>query len=121
MHTYWKNCPLAWQQSISLDCMHTTYWKNCPVAAWQQSFKGKSGGPTIVFEAVADHCLWFWHASYGYSGAMNDLNILNQSPLVRKMTDGSFSAIKREARVVPFSIIGEQFDKLFMLVGGIYP
>jgi Plant transposon protein len=103
----------------SLDCMHT-YWKNCPVA-WQQSFKGKQSGPTIVLEAVADHCLWFWHTSYGYSGAMNDLNILNQSPLLRKMTDGSFSATEREALVVPFSIIGRQFDKMFMLVDGIYP
>jgi Plant transposon protein len=53
---------------------------------------------------------------------MNDLNILNQSPLLKKMTDGSFSALERESRVVPFSIIMNQdFDKLFMLVDGIYP
>jgi hypothetical protein len=32
----------------SLDCMHTTtYWKNCPVA-WQQSFKGNARGPTTI-------------------------------------------------------------------------
>jgi Plant transposon protein len=39
-----------------LDCMHTYYWKNCPVA-WQQSFKGNKVdqplfwklSPTIVF------------------------------------------------------------------------
>ena len=30
----------------SLDCMHT-YWKNCPVA-WQQSFKGNARGPTTI-------------------------------------------------------------------------
>ncbi len=47
----------------SLDCMHT-YWKNCPVA-WQGSFQGRDKGrSTIILEAVADHCLWFWHASY---------------------------------------------------------
>jgi Plant transposon protein len=40
-----------------LGCMHT-YWKNCPVA-WQQSFQGKEAGPTIVLEATADHNLWF--------------------------------------------------------------
>jgi hypothetical protein len=40
----------------SLDCMHT-YWKNCPVA-WQGSFQGKDKGrSTIILEAVADHCL----------------------------------------------------------------
>jgi Plant transposon protein len=59
----------------SFDCMHT-YWKNCPVA-WQQSFKGNEAGPTIVLEAIADYNLWYWHTSYGYAGAMSDLNILN--------------------------------------------
>jgi hypothetical protein len=105
----------------SLDCMHT-YWKNCPVA-WQQSFKGKKGGPSIVLEAVADHYLWFWHVSYGYSGALNDLNILNLSPLMGRMTDGSFNATEREAGVVPFCVGEEEgeFDKLYVLVDGIYP
>ena len=103
----------------SLDCMHT-YWKNCPVA-WQQSYKGKKSGPSIVLEAVADHYLWFWHVSYGYSGALNDLNILNLSPLMGRMTDGSFSSLEKEAGVVPFTIEGEEFDKLYVLVDGIYP
>jgi hypothetical protein len=43
----------------SLDCMHT-YWKNCPVA-WQASFQGRNSGPTIVLEAIADYNLFFWH------------------------------------------------------------
>lgn len=47
----------------SLDCSHT-YWKNCP-KAWQGSFKGKEQKPSVVLEAIADHHLWFWHASYG--------------------------------------------------------
>jgi len=33
---------------FSLDCMHTS-WKNCPVA-YQGSFTGKEGKPTIVLE-----------------------------------------------------------------------
>lgn len=103
----------------SLDCMHT-YWKNCPVA-WQQSFCGKSKGPTIVLEAIADHYLWFWHLSYGYSGALNDLNILNLSPFLKGMTDGSFSSVEEESGVVPFTIGKDVFDKLYVLVDGIYP
>jgi Plant transposon protein len=103
----------------SLDCMHT-YWKSCPVA-WQQSFKGKESGPTIVLEAMADHCLWFWHTSYGYAGAMNDLNILNQSPLLTRLTDGSFTSVEKEAGVVPYPIGEKTHDKLFILVDGIYP
>jgi hypothetical protein len=113
----------------SLDCMHT-YWKNCPVA-WQQSFKGKQSGPTIVLEAAADYNLWFWHASYGYAGAMNDLNILIMSPLLDRLTNGTFKAVELEAGVIPFHI-GDSpsspspsspppFDRMFLLVDGIYP
>jgi Plant transposon protein len=103
----------------SLDCMHT-YWKSCPVA-WQQSFKGKQCGPTIVLEAMSDHCLWFWHTSYGYAGAMNDLNIFNQSPLPTRLTDGTFTSLEKEAGVVPYPIGDKTHDKLFILVDGIYP
>jgi hypothetical protein len=74
----------------SLDCMQTK-WKNCPVA-WQQSFKGRSKGmSTITLEAAApDYNLWFWHAAYGFSGALlNDANVLNLSPLLDQMTNGT--------------------------------
>lgn len=102
----------------SLDCMHTT-WKNCPVA-WQGSYKGKSQHEsTIVLEAIADHHLFFWHLSYGYAGTLNDINILNQSPFLRSLTDGMFNEL--ESDVVPYNIGDEIFDKMFVLVDGIYP
>ena len=101
----------------SLDCMHT-FWKNCPVA-WQGSYKGAKKKPSIVLEAIADHHLWFWHASYGYAGTLNDLNILHLSPLFRKFVDGTFEEL--EEKVVPFSIGQEVFNKVFILVDGIYP
>ena len=50
----------------SLDCMHT-YWKNCP-KAWQGQFKGKEEMASIVLEGICDYNTWFWHASYGYAG-----------------------------------------------------
>jgi hypothetical protein len=34
----------------SLDCIHT-YWKNCP-KAWQGSYKGKEEKASIVMEAI---------------------------------------------------------------------
>jgi hypothetical protein len=37
----------------SLDCSHT-YWKNCP-KAWQGSYKGKERMPSIVLEAISDY------------------------------------------------------------------
>jgi hypothetical protein len=104
----------------SLDCMQTK-WKNCPVA-WQQSFKGRNKGSChIVLEAAADHFLWFWHVSYGYSGALNDVNILNLSPLLDRFTDGSFTAVETESGVVPYRIGAAAFEKTFLLVDGIYP
>jgi hypothetical protein len=105
----------------SLDCMHT-YWKNCPVG-WQGSFQGKDKGQsTVILEAVADHYLWFWHASYGYSGALNDINVLQLSPLMQRLCDGTFGQTEVDSGVVPFDIgAWGQFNHTFMLVDGIYP
>ena len=103
----------------SLDCMHTV-WKNCPVA-WQGSFKGKEKKSTIVLEAIADHHMWFWHLSYGYAGTLNDLNILDLSPFLESLVNGKFATAESVAGVVPFHIGEEKFQKLFLLVDGIYP
>ena len=101
----------------SIDCMHT-YWKNCPVA-WQGSFKGKEKKPSIVLEALSDYHMWFWHAAYGYAGTLNDTTILHMSPLLDSFIDGSFAEI--ESTSVPFAIGEEEFNKCFVLADGIYP
>ena len=105
----------------SLDCMHTQ-WKNCP-KAWQASYKSskESGGPTVVLEAMSDYHLWFWHASFGYAGSLNDLNILNLSPFLECLVDGSFKTLEGAAGIVPFDVGGENFNALFALVDKIYP
>ena len=101
----------------SLDCMHT-WWKNCPVA-WKGSYKGKEKRSTIVLEAACDYHLWFWHAAYGYAGTLNDINILNMSPLMDRILDGTFQELEKD--LVPFKIGDEEFKRLYMLVDGIYP
>lgn len=103
----------------SLDCMHTN-WKNCPVA-WQGSFKGAKKQPTIVLEGACDHHMWFWHASYGHAGTLNDVNIMNISPLQRSWVDGSFTDVEAASGVVPFTIADTELTKTFVLVDGIYP
>ena len=105
----------------SLDCMHNG-WKNCP-KAWQASFKSgkESGGPTVVLEAAADYHLWFWHASFGYAGSLNNLNILNLLPLLESLVDGTFVEVENAANVVPFQVADNLFQRLFVLVDGIYP
>lgn len=101
----------------SLDCMHT-YWKNCPVA-WQGSYQGKEKKPSIVLEAISDYHLWFWHAAYGYAGTLNDKTILNLSPFLESLIDGSFA--EAEILTVPYKIEEYVFHRLFITVDGIYP
>jgi Plant transposon protein len=98
-----------------LDCMHVG-WRNCPIA-WQGQFQGKEKCPTVVLEAYADYNLWIWHASFGYAGTLNDINIWEQSPLLNAFVDGSFT---KEVDF-EFSIGGVTFDKVWLLVDGIYP
>jgi hypothetical protein len=98
----------------SLDCSHFV-WGNCPVA-YHGQFQGKEGKPTVVVEAMADHTLYVWHAVFGYAGTLNDLTIWDNSFLLHSICDGSFEMLDFQ-----FTIGGEEFDKLWMLVDGIYP
>ena len=102
----------------SLDCMHT-YWDKCPVA-WQGAFRnGAKKKPSIVLEAACDYHLFFWHASYGYAGTLNDINILNLSPLTEMILSGELASLEKE--VTPYKIGNEEFNQLYLLVDGIYP
>ena len=103
----------------SLDCTHTV-WKQCP-KAWNPQFKGKEKKATIVKEACCDYQMWFWHVSYGYAGTLNDLTILDASPLLESFISGAFEGKEDRAGVVPYMIGTQVFNKLFILVDGIYP
>jgi hypothetical protein len=90
--------------------------------------KVKGMATTITLEAAApvDYILWFWHAaSYGFSSeSLNDVNVfLGLSPLLDKMTNGTFSnRVEAEAGVVSFFIDTremEGFNKTYFLVDGI--
>jgi hypothetical protein len=103
----------------SLDCSHTM-WKNCP-KGWAGSYTGKPGAPSIILESVVDYHMFFWHVSYGYTGNIGDLNVLQQSPLLERMVDGTFHQLEEQADAIPFCIGNEEFNKCFILVDGIYP
>ena len=72
---------------------------------------------TIVLEAACDYNLWFWHTAYGFSGALNDGNVLSLSPLLDRMTDGSFAVVEEESGVIPFFIGSEPlpFERTYLL------
>lgn len=101
----------------SLDCMHVP-WKNCPVA-WQGSYHGAKGCPTLVLEGACDYHMWLWSACFGFAGTLNDKTILSLSELYDKLIDGTF--LEMESTSVPYNISREEFNKLFILVDGIYP
>ncbi len=99
----------------SIDCTHFA-WKNCPVA-WQGAYHGAKGGPTLVLEALTNYNLHIWEALLLAPGALNDINIWEQSQLLQKFTDGLF------IRNVDFcyTVRNEIFTKLWATADGIYP
>lgn len=101
----------------SLDCLHV-YWKNCPVGL-QGHFKKGTEKPhsSVVLEAMADHNTWFWHLCTGHAGTNNDINIWDVSPLLRAFLSDHWNTFIN----FKFKIDGVEFDKLWVLVDGIYP
>jgi Plant transposon protein len=65
--------------------------------------------------------IFFWHASFGYCGTLNDVSILSLSPLLDRMVNGELHVIEKDSGVVPFRIGEEKFQLLFILVDGINP
>ncbi|KFK24055.1 hypothetical protein AALP_AAs70484U000200 [Arabis alpina] len=96
----------------SIDCMQWE-WKNCPTA-WNGQFSRGSGKPTIVLEAVASYDLWIWHAFFGAPGTLNDINVLDRSPVFNDIISG-------HAPQVNFTVNGRDYDLAYYLTDGIYP
>lgn len=96
----------------SLDCMHWR-WEKCPVG-WQGQYKGHFKEPTVILEAVADHEMWIWHASFGLPDSLNDINVLHRSHLF----DG---VLTRRGPNVNFTVNGHDYNMGYYLADGIYP
>ena len=96
----------------SIDCIHWE-WKNCPTS-WKGMYSRGTGKPTIVLEAVASYDLWIWHAFFGAPGTMNDLNILDRSPVFDEIINGN-------APEVNFHVNGREYHLAYYLADGIYP
>ena len=68
----------------SIDCMHWE-WNNCPTA-WKAAFaKRVYKVPTIILEAIVSYDLWIWHAFFGMPGSINDINVLDRSPVFNEL------------------------------------
>ncbi|XP_018479975.1 uncharacterized protein LOC108851038 [Raphanus sativus] len=96
----------------SIDCMHWQ-WKNCPTP-WRGMFARGTGKPTIVLEAVASQDLGIWHAFFGAPCTMNDLNILDRSPVFDDIIYGI-------APEVNYYVNGNEYNMAYYLTDGIFP
>jgi hypothetical protein len=67
-----------------------------------------------MLEAVASYDRWIWHAFFGTTGANNDLNVLNQSPLFTHVLQGRAPEVK-------FTVNGSEYNMGYYLADGIYP
>ncbi|CAA7015230.1 unnamed protein product [Microthlaspi erraticum] len=88
-------------------------WKNCP-APWAGQYTRGSAKPTIVLEAVASHDLWIWHAFFGCPGTLNDINVLDRSPVFDDILQG-------RAPPVSYYVNGRKYKLAYYLTDGIYP
>lgn len=96
----------------SIDCMHQG-WKNCPVALKAQ-YQNRKKEAAIILEAVASHDSWIWYAYFGLPGSLNDINILNRSPIFKEHTDG-------KSPFVSDKVNDNDYDLPDYLADGIYP
>jgi len=65
---------------------------------------------------VCDEDLWVWHLFVGAPGSLNDINVMQQSPLYLDVTGGRWPP-----RGTPFTINGRTRTLPFYRVDGIYP
>uniref|UniRef100_A0A0D3BKX6 Myb-like domain-containing protein n=1 Tax=Brassica oleracea var. oleracea TaxID=109376 RepID=A0A0D3BKX6_BRAOL len=96
----------------SIDCMHWE-WKNCPTA-WKGQFTRGSGKPTIVLEAVASQDLWIWHTFFGLPGTLNEINVLDRSPIFDDILHGRAPKVK-------FKVNNHTYRMAYYLTDEIYP
>ncbi|CAH1444230.1 unnamed protein product [Lactuca virosa] len=96
----------------SLDCLHWA-WACSPNPHKGQYTRGDHGYPTVILEAVASQDMWICHAFFGSVGSLNDINVLNMSPLLDDMYNGT-------APDSSFQVAGTSYRNRYYLVDGIY-
>jgi len=96
----------------SIDCMHWA-WDKCPTG-WQGFYKGHCKRPTVILEAIATHDLWISHAFFGLPGALNDIQVVQRSPVFDGIATNTTPAVN-------FIVNGHHYDKGYYLADGMYP
>ena len=77
-------------------------------------YTGHCHEPTIILEAVASQDFWIWHAFFGLPGSLNDINVLDRSPVFTLLANG-------HAPPVNYIINGHEYKMRYYIADGIYP
>ena len=97
----------------SINCMHWE-WKNYP-SGWKREFaKGNYKVPTLILEVVASHDLWIWRAFFGCPRTINDLQVLDRSPVLQELYQGQSAKYE-------YVVNGCKYNIGYYLSDGIYP
>ena len=70
--------------------------------------------PTIILKVVASQDLWIWHAFFRMPRSLNDINVLDQSPIFTALAGGRTAPVN-------YTINGHGYTMGYYLVDGIYP
>lgn len=97
----------------SIDCSKWR-WRQCPTA-WQGQCREKEKVSTVTLEAIADESLWIWHAFFGMPGCLNDINVVEASPLIHNIASGMYPP------PCEYVVNGVRRNKPYWLCDSIYP
>jgi hypothetical protein len=70
--------------------------------------------PTIILKVVASQDLWIWHAFFGMPGSLNDINVLDRSPIFVALAEGRTVHIN-------YTINRREYTMRYYLADMIYP
>ena len=78
-------------------------------------YKDEEKVSAVPLEAIVDHSLWIWHAFFGMAGCLNEINVVEASPLTDKIASGAYPP------ACEYRINGVRRNKPYWLVDLIYP
>jgi len=76
-------------------------------------YTGHYREPTTILEAVASQDLSIWHAFFGMPGSLNDINVLDWSPIFATLAEGRSAPVN-------YTINGHEYTMGYYLAYEIY-
>jgi hypothetical protein len=68
----------------------------------------------MILEVVASQDLWIWHSFFGLPGSLNNIHVLQRSPLFHRLKNGTSPSDE-------YFVNGNKYTMGYYLDDGIYP